>query len=181
MKFVRVRWSDRDGDDKKNIVLRGGKKNAIPRKTIESKIKNTHSDKPGPPLRLTLEEEMNFVKVLVAAINYLANGGPSIPFLEYVVCAFLKLRIGEKWIFIVTYINIPDDSRFRVCFWQPYALGSICMEIFKTPWQLCLLSVLPLSVMISPYLVFALQNIHKSPWYLYLANNSTAKLKKYWA
>lgn len=42
----------------------------IPRRTIEKKVKNLHSNKPGPRFRLTEEEEIKFVKVLVAAGDY---------------------------------------------------------------------------------------------------------------
>lgn len=37
---------------------------------MKKKIKKIHSDKPGPPFRLTPEEEMDFVKVLIVASEY---------------------------------------------------------------------------------------------------------------
>ncbi|CAH2083954.1 unnamed protein product [Euphydryas editha] len=42
----------------------------IPRRTIENRVKNIHSDKPGPRFRLSPEEENKFVKVLIAAGDY---------------------------------------------------------------------------------------------------------------
>lgn len=39
----------------------------IPRRTILNKVNNLHRDKPGPPFRLSDEEEMEFVEMLVAA------------------------------------------------------------------------------------------------------------------
>ncbi|XP_060804831.1 uncharacterized protein LOC132904249 [Amyelois transitella] len=43
---------------------------SIPRRTIEKKVKKKHSDKPGPPFKLSPEEELNFVKVLIVASDY---------------------------------------------------------------------------------------------------------------
>lgn len=42
----------------------------IPRRTIERKIKNLHMNKPGAPQRLSEEEQLNFVKVLIASSDY---------------------------------------------------------------------------------------------------------------
>lgn len=42
----------------------------IPRRTIDKRIKNLHSDKPGPRFRLSSDEENQFVKVLIAAGDF---------------------------------------------------------------------------------------------------------------
>lgn len=42
----------------------------IPRRTIERKAKKIHMKKPGPPQRLTEEEEFNFVKILIVVADY---------------------------------------------------------------------------------------------------------------
>lgn len=47
----------------------------IPRWTIEKRVKNLHTDKPGPRFRLCKEEEEKFVKVLIAAGDF---GCPSV-------------------------------------------------------------------------------------------------------
>lgn len=42
----------------------------IPRRTIERKVKKMHLNKPGAPQRLTEEEELNFVKVLIIVADF---------------------------------------------------------------------------------------------------------------
>lgn len=43
---------------------------SIPRRTIERKVMKIHMKRPGPPLKLTEEEELNFVKVLIVSSDY---------------------------------------------------------------------------------------------------------------
>lgn len=55
---------------KKMTSYEAEKNFGIPRRTIDKKLTKTHTDKPGPPFKLTPNEELKFVKVLIVASEY---------------------------------------------------------------------------------------------------------------
>lgn len=68
--------------------LEASKRFHIPRRTIDNKVKSKHSKKPGAQQRLTVAEEHQIVKVLIAAADF---GSPLLRFeLSLVVYTYLK-------------------------------------------------------------------------------------------
>lgn len=64
----------------------------IPRRTIENRVKNLHSPKPGPRFRLSEEEELKLVKVLIAAGDY----GSPLSQLDFKLVVYDYLKKNNK-------------------------------------------------------------------------------------
>ncbi|CAK1577990.1 unnamed protein product [Parnassius mnemosyne] len=64
----------------------------IPRRTIEKRAKNLHTNKPGPRYRFTEEEELQFVKVLIVASEF----GCPLTQLDFRMIVFDYLKNNNK-------------------------------------------------------------------------------------